>query len=850
MSYTVNGIGTHVYGSDRELTREDQCEHCGRHTVLTSYDATNYFVVVFVPVIPLGKLRILNHCGSCQRWSQMPLKEWESSKEEAIRQSLDGMRANPSDPDAVKTALVTATQFQDEGILLQFKQVADNFRADADVQGLLGATLSYFGRNPEAIGAYEASLAADDQQDTHEQLALEYSLAGQPEKAEPHLSHIWSSDQSEKVGFGVSLARGYQAKGDHATAIARLDKIAELHPEIANDGEFKRIVREAEKYQRKGKPVPQATKTNNKYREKSSTSSVAKWVFPGILTFGLLAYLAASFVAGMNRDVVLVNGLDQAYTVTVGTADYTLQPNDWQRVKVAEGSIPVGATINGVSLPEETHVVRTPFFGRLNSKTLFVINPDRTAVIEKEEFIYSQHGDIGDPDFERFVGDSYYEFESIEHPFESAPSEVDLSTSSSVVKRDCIRLSPLANMPEVAALSQLSMSLEAEQMTDYLLRRFELGSSSDALLGLLSERIEPTELLDRLQPRLDDKPVNVAVHRAYQQSTETAHPDQDLESEYGERLSKQPENGDLAYLLARVTADTVAKNELLVRSTQANPPSAYGFNALAYDALSRGDAEQGLEPSKTAMEMEPDIASFHGVRTKVLEATGRFDEALELMHSSFTGGTGLGQLQRISLDTPILVAAGKYKKAKQDVDDLMDQIVGHAPPAVEESFTLALRGQLAYAARDAEGLRELAINATTENVPVYIHLALNNVVAASKKQLSIEDDEDSDSNLAIYIAAQMAKRNDLAELHLNRAVELLRHGDRDKRTMADALGPDGVSDPAVLKDVALWPEGKRIFMAALAVRFLEDFDEYSQLAKKSNYKLTSPYWLIKGLKSR
>ena len=57
MPSTVNGIGTWYYGKDNLVTRNDRCEFCGNYGELKSYDTTLYFVVVFIPLIPLGRKR-------------------------------------------------------------------------------------------------------------------------------------------------------------------------------------------------------------------------------------------------------------------------------------------------------------------------------------------------------------------------------------------------------------------------------------------------------------------------------------------------------------------------------------------------------------------------------------------------------------------------------------------------------------------------------------------------------------------------------------------------------------------------------------------------------------------------
>src|SRR4051812_16732236 len=58
MPFIINGIGTWYYGKRHIHTYDGTCQFCGQVGPLASYDTTLFFVVVFLPVIPLGRKRI------------------------------------------------------------------------------------------------------------------------------------------------------------------------------------------------------------------------------------------------------------------------------------------------------------------------------------------------------------------------------------------------------------------------------------------------------------------------------------------------------------------------------------------------------------------------------------------------------------------------------------------------------------------------------------------------------------------------------------------------------------------------------------------------------------------------
>ena len=62
MPTTYNGIGTHYYGKRNLEVENAQCEFCDNYGALESYETGLYFVVLFIPLIPLGRKQILDQC--------------------------------------------------------------------------------------------------------------------------------------------------------------------------------------------------------------------------------------------------------------------------------------------------------------------------------------------------------------------------------------------------------------------------------------------------------------------------------------------------------------------------------------------------------------------------------------------------------------------------------------------------------------------------------------------------------------------------------------------------------------------------------------------------------------------
>src|SRR5262249_48331430 len=101
MPTTYNGVGTHYYGKSNVETRKGACPFCGSETTLTSYNTRLWFVVVFIPIIPLGKKRIIDYCPACTRHYAVDLKKWEAAKQLEISAALDKYRTTATHENAI-----------------------------------------------------------------------------------------------------------------------------------------------------------------------------------------------------------------------------------------------------------------------------------------------------------------------------------------------------------------------------------------------------------------------------------------------------------------------------------------------------------------------------------------------------------------------------------------------------------------------------------------------------------------------------------------------------------------------------------------------------------------------------
>lgn len=830
MPTVVNGIGTWYYGKSRIHTRKGTCEFCQRLGELQSYDTTLYFVVVFIPVIPLGRKRILEQCPYCQKHRIVTLKQWEEGKANAVAEQLQRLQDNPDDREAIQSAIAVAVAYQDEALFDKLAPALAGHRLDdAAIQTQLGGAYSYFARWPEAEAAYRAALAVQDDPGTREQLAFVLLKQGRPEEAQPYLEHILRQPDPNGAGMIYLLIEGYQAQGMHEEALSLIERRDQAFPAFAETKEYKQQRKLAEKHRSSGKKITSTLLGESRqvgYREGGWTAKLPRIFGPVIIGGLFIWYLAAAISIGQHRKVFFVNGQAKPYTVAVNGQAVTL-PVGQTLIEVPEGEVSV--EFRDANMQQDPiHVeVETNFFARPFTSPTFVINPDRLALLIWEETEYSERPNPTSEKHAFHIGKEFYSLGSIDYPFGEFPQSLSMKKGTRLHKT---RIFLPANVPPEGRLNVIAQALSPEEQIAYAQRWLRQEPNDTIFLYWILDKTPAPAGIRYLQTRLGERPVLVEWHRAYQSLVERENPEIDLKPEYRRLMEETHQQPDTVYLLARLL-DGKEAEKLLEQAAAASPPSVQALHALGWRAMGQGRFSDAVKWMAKAMQFRASDIYVRRDYHSALLAAAQYDQLLE----SLKQPTLTGHIYALYEQARVHAIRGDKAKFEETLKQAQQLWPDPGDAAMRSQIEAGMRMVQSCCINDTAGYLREAIH--LPNPPGFqvaflrgnLKEAAANLTTAKNTQVNIERG-------LLYLAATKTKNATLADEQWKALLEALRKTGRHERRFAEQLGAPQASAVDVLINELIEPGEKRVLLAVAAARWPAHAKELLTMAKKLNFQ--------------
>jgi tetratricopeptide (TPR) repeat protein len=806
-----------------------------------------YFVVLLIPLFPLGKKRVLNECPVCKKHHRLSLSKWEQEKGKAVPEAVSNYERRSNEEQAALEALAVVASYQDKAAFLKLvSEIVERHGHNAGLLKLVGGMYSDLGYLEEADEVLCRSLEVQADREVYEMLAVVLMRGLEPDEAARYLQHIIDEKISEKTGYLILLAEAYQAVGEHAKALEVLDRAAEIRGALSTDKRYKKLLKLSQRNLHRGKRITQKhlQPARQLERERDWMGGLAGAVWPVVVAILLAAYTIVSHRTAASQAVYFVSGLSKPYKITVNGASYTLRPANAVRIETGEGPVFVEVVEGGPNIPGQTYEVRTSFWLRPFLNKTFVINPDGVAAILWEKVYYAVEGrDRPDGESELYVGKSFYVFDRLDYVFRPFPESVKLDGEGTKLAKKRVCLAAEYGLTVDAILPVLGDEQGGKAAVDFLKKHVLYEPESPVYLQLLFEMVEHEEFIKTVRVGLAVRPVRIDWHRYYQEAVEKAEPEYDLAGEYRTYLQADPENAALQYLMGRSLRRPEEAATFYHKSVSGEAPCPYGFVGLAFQKMTVGRFDEALELAGKAIALGPENSIFYQQYRSALEATGRYDELIEEYRKEQSKAPT--DLAWIAAEIDIWLAKDQRGKAEERFNEWAQEAGLTNSPGLLEEIKEAIGVRIAYLSGDLAEYEQLMSGSSDPGQRIAVDLSLGRT--ADEKVVEQLQSEDPYLYGALYLAEQRRGRAQRADEFLAKAVGLLREQGWEETVMADCLAGHKQAVVPELCSLPLEPRSKAILLTAMGVKYPEHKERYFELARRLNYNRGFPHLLLKSV---
>ena len=857
MPTTYNGIGTHYYGKKNLETHPGVCRQCGRSVNLSSYDTRLWFVVLFIPVIPLARKRILDRCPACTRHFVLVLEKWEAAKQLEISGALAKFRANPT-PELAIQAHQQLINFHQSSQAAEFRQLmCQKFADNPQVYSYLGLVLTQLGQLDEAAPYFSRALELrSDLPEARIGVAHNLIRSQRPDEARKLLDFLEQpgAEQLHSLEPLEQLARAYQQLNRHTEALDLFNKLQLALPSLAEHRPFRKLVAISEKamgrkdsilpklkfswktlFTRQAQPKQLGTSPKVTRRGLAIAGAIA-----GLLAVGML--IANEYIR-RHRTLYVVNGLGSPALIQISGLGNVNALRGMTEVVLAEGRH--HAIISAPIRQEVDFDVHSDYFSRWFGDPAWVLNVSGAALLVYREAVYSKEGVPSRVSFH--FGQPFEHFPRVTNPFRSLPDSVRVESHE-----------------EKRVLTQLDLFRDDRESVFYYFQgqgqsgealrfaEWSLGfqPEDEQMLRLYAAAAQRQKQRDRaekfLGAVLTNRPVRIEWHRMYQNLRKDGKRDERLAAMYDEMLRADPASSALLYLRGRLASTHAENREWFERARQADPRNPYPIYALGYDKIGIGDWAGARELLGKVVELRPKDSGFAYLLAEIRLALKEFG-SLEQDYRNRLKREPVNYFAASQLCS-VLLAQGRKSDAQQVVSGFERAATAQYKQNGRNLIDLLQRHWL-YASGDFAGLEK---QARTDRSPagrtaLFQALVEQGRIAEGIKVLQPPDLEEAEEPfhlLTIAIAFAAAGDSAQADQWRARAVKALAEGDLDYARSAKLLQRQTEPSQAELDDLVLPANLKAIVLAALAQQHSATRAELSAAARRFNVTRYYPYHLI------
>ena len=813
MTMTINGVGTGYFGKKNRRTYEAVCEYCHKPGQLEDYDTTYCFVVVFIPLLPLGRRRILAQCPRCTRHRYVSLRRWREIAQKAVDDGTAEVDANPTDLTVATKHLWqwTATGLGEQAELLA-GLMEQRFADRCEAQLTLGAWYEQAGKREEMARAFEKALKLDGENIPARRANGVIAIrAGQVDRARQLLSFMEQDRSKCETKLMVTLAEAYQKHQMHEQALEVLHVAAEVRPELTKEKPFRKMVRASEK----------ATLTPITMLPPQKLLTAGRRIALAAVGVAALAMFAVNRYQASHHKVYVANGLDTVVRVLVdGSEKLAVAPHSVAATHFGEGQTRAVVTTDGME-EEVAIAIDGSFPSRLfGSNETHVLNAFGAAPLIHESVPYwPLNKKTLDTGWGRLrIGERFIRLEKVDHVFEDLPAQIDLGTSP-VKYRSHLALAPGSGMELVNGVLQSELASAADR-AEFAASHLRANPDEKTVLftyvNLAAEAGMQDRALELLAGRLEDRPLRVEWHRAYQGLAERGDGRTRVAEYYASLLEADPTDSMLLYLIARLEKSSRTAIVLADRAIAADESNPYPWLSRSFHLLCLGEFEEARDAQARAVLLAPEDTDQALLLFRCRFACGEY-AALESELRAAMRDKPLDYMAQCQL-LGVLAARGEWKLAESAVEDYERAIKKEMP---QDEYQIGLLARMYLL--ELQGRYQAMITSGSALKHPGSFLDFKALLGAGRTAEAAEARSKLppaywQGDLLLYLAYSQAGASEQARASLDKALAAMRAGPGDEQIAAGMLANAGEVVVAEAIDLAMEGSSKAILLTALVQR--------------------------------
>jgi tetratricopeptide (TPR) repeat protein len=843
MPTTVNGVGTHYYGKKNRTMRTAPCRSCGRVANLESYDTRLWFVIIFIPIIPLGRKRVIDSCPICTRHFVANADAYDQARQLQVSAAQDQFRRDPS-PQAALQVHATLLGFHETEQAARFRQAArERYPTDAELMAGLAAQLDQVASYQEAAELYDAAYRLQPELlEARVAIAMRKMAAGELDEARRLLDFLEVPGAGQQYPLGPLdvLSTYYQKQHRHEEALEIAEHLLREIPAVGQQHPFRAFVGRSEKELGRAESIlpPRQHSLRGLFRGDGHVySRPLRWAIIGGAGLLLLA-------AGLAVNNEYIRRHRTLRVINACGAPVQVRVDDQSPRTVADsGEIAVSEGRHRIQLTgavDETHdvAVEAGYLDRWFSKPAWVLIPGGEAALDHYTLYYATNPPPSR--HELIVGRPFVALPHVDYAFEEPPRSQEVKGNATLVKVSLQR----SRGSEVQVFHAAAQSDRPTALT-YAERRLRRRPEDQALLRAYNLELEPGEYPRAesfLKSGLDRRPVSIPWHRLYQTIAEKDGHFEGLVAAYDAFLAAEPHGAPLMYLRGRVEPDLGRQEGFYRRAIEADPRLPWPWEALASRAAAAMKWDECLRHIGKARELKLEENALEDAWMTARIATG----GARQLASEFRARLAANPMDFEALRG--LIEATAASAAPEEAERELTACLGRIPMEMGESVSAAARSVLLYETgrfKESEELCRRSAFLRDSLGLLHTLLALKRTKEATGDPALQKLFDEPWEMLAVSLAWDLEGRGAEAEEWRRRGLDKLERMGPALRRAAAVLRSPGPPPIEELSRIAVSSRRQALACALLAQRFPARRADYLAVAAKYNVRRVPPYQLVR-----